>query len=159
MTEAIAIFYGPKINGYVLFTQKNKFTNVRIKLSGIGKNKKRAIHIHTYGDVRNGCSSLGGHWNPSNKNHGSLSDGKNHHYGDMINNIISDEKGNVDIQYNDPYITLKGKNHIFGRSVVIHSDIDDLGKGKNKESKITGNAGKRIAYGIIVQYNKNNTSM
>lgn len=153
MEKAIAIFYGPKIKGTVTFIQKKgEDTNVHINLKGLGKNKKRAIHLHTYGDMRKGCISLGGHWNPTNKNHGSLLDGKNHHHGDMINNIISNEKGDVTIKYKDPLLKLSGKNHIFGRSVVIHENEDDLGRGKNKESLITGNAGKRIAYAIIVRY-------
>ena len=153
MEKAIAIFYGPKIKGFVNFTKKKgDDMNVHIKISGLGNNITRAIHIHTYGDMRDGCKSLGGHWNPSKKKHGSLSDSKNHHHGDMINNITSNSKGEVNIKYKDPHLKLTGKNHIFGRSVVIHSGIDDLGLGKNKESLITGNAGSRVACGIIVRY-------
>ena len=151
--KGIAIFYG-KINGFVSFKKRrdNKLS-VHIKLSGLPKNKLMAIHVHEYGDLRDGCSSLGGHWNPTNKKHGSLLfDINNHHHGDMINNIESDGKGNVDIVYVDPLLKLDGKANIFGRSVVIHKKPDDLGLGLNKESKITGNAGKRIACGIIVHY-------
>lgn len=83
--------------------------NVRIKISGLGNNITRAIHIHTYGDMRDGCKSLGGHWNPSKKKHGSLSYGKNHHHGDMINNITSNSKGEVNIKYKDPHLKLTGK--------------------------------------------------
>ena len=58
-------------------------------------------------------------------------------------------------------IKLKGINNIIGRSVVIHEDEDDLGIGGldnngnvidkkiHIESKKTGNAGKRIACGVI----------
>lgn len=151
MEKAIAIFYGPKIKGFVQFSQ-NKYTKVHIKLSGLNKKAYHAIHIHEYGDMRNGCVSLGGHWNPTNKNHGSKKDGKNHHHGDMINNIYSNLKGEVDIVYYDKLLKLKGKNHIFGRSVVIHEGKDDLGLGGNKESLVTGNAGGRLACGIIVKY-------
>ena len=56
---------------------------------------------------------------------------------------------------------LRGIHSIIGRSIVIHRNKDDLGQGglnkqgkiinKNvhKESLITGNAGKRIACGVI----------
>ena len=61
----------------------------------------------------------------------------------------------------DKEIKLKGKYSIIGRSVVIHQGEDDLGRGgldeNNKvidkkvhqESLKTGNAGKRIACGVI----------
>jgi len=153
ITKGIAIFYGPKVKGYVKFYQKKgKKTLVHIKLSGLGKNKERAIHCHEYGDERAGCKSLGGHWNPTRKKHGSFVNGSNHHHGDMVNNIVSNSKGEVDLKYYDPLLKLTGKNHIFGRSVVIHTGVDDLGLGGNKESLITGNAGSRIGCGIIVRY-------
>ena len=49
----------------------------------------------------------------------------------------------------DKLIKLRGKYSIIGRSIVIHEDEDDLGKGGDKESTITGNAGKRLACGVI----------
>ncbi|VAH42587.1 unnamed protein product [Triticum turgidum subsp. durum] len=40
-------------------------------------------------------------------------------------------------------------NSIVGRAVVVHGDADDLGKGGHELSKSTGNAGARVACGII----------
>ena len=59
--------------------------------------------------------------------------------------------GVVNVKYVDPFLKLSGKNHVYGRSVVIHSGEDDLGLGGNKESLITGNAGGRVACAIIVR--------
>ncbi|XP_044455440.1 superoxide dismutase [Cu-Zn] 4A isoform X1 [Triticum aestivum] len=46
-------------------------------------------------------------------------------------------------------IPLTGPNSIVGRAVVVHGDADDLGKGGHELSKSTGNAGARVACGII----------
>ena len=63
--------------------------------------------------------------------------------------IKADKNGKVNTIMYDSIIKLSGKYSIIGRSVVIHEKKDDLGRGNNKESLITGNAGKRIGCGVI----------
>ena len=41
------------------------------------------------------------------------------------------------------------KHRYVGDLGILKSDDDDCGLGKNKESKITGNAGKRAACAVI----------
>lgn len=152
-TPLEGIAYFPN-NGSVQFHQCNinSCTVVTFNLSNLPPNKKMACHIHEYGDERNGCMSLGGHWNPGNTEHGSIFiDIMESHAGDLLNNIKSDSNGNFNSIYHDPRINLCGnvRDSIFGRSVVIHDGIDDLGLGNNKESKITGNAGGRMLCAII----------
>lgn len=143
-----------KIKGTVRFHQCNpqKYTNVDIKLSGFKPNKIHACHIHEFGDLTDGCKSLGAHLNLKNKEHGTIFfDINESHTGDMLNNVISNNKGIVDITYDDPRLNLFGNidQSIIGCSVVIHEGEDDYGFGFNKESKITGNAGGRMACAII----------
>ena len=47
------------------------------------------------------------------------------------------------------------KCNIIGRSVVIHEDRDDNGKGGFPDSLTTGHAGKRIACSVIGYSKKN----
>jgi Copper/zinc superoxide dismutase (SODC) len=49
----------------------------------------------------------------------------------------------------DKQISLVGKLSVLGRTVVVHADQDDLGEGGHELSKTTGNAGARLACGVI----------
>jgi Cu-Zn family superoxide dismutase len=45
--------------------------------------------------------------------------------------------------------TLFAEHSILGRSIVVHKNRDDEGRGGDEESKKTGNAGARLACGVI----------
>ena len=47
-------------------------------------------------------------------------------------------------------VDLIGDRSVVGRAIVVHADEDDLGKGGDEESLKTGNAGDRLACGVIV---------
>jgi Cu-Zn family superoxide dismutase len=49
----------------------------------------------------------------------------------------------------DSVVQLQGEFSVIGRSMVVHAAEDDLGRGGNAESKKTGNAGTRLACGVI----------
>ena len=49
----------------------------------------------------------------------------------------------------DRMVTLYGENSVLGRSIVVHRQEDDLGQGGDEESLKTGNAGARLACGVI----------
>lgn len=53
------------------------------------------------------------------------------------------------VNISDKAISLFGANSILGRTIVVHADPDDLGKGGHELSKSTGNAGARIGCGVI----------
>ncbi len=94
-----------------------------------------------------GCVTAGPHYNPFNKTHGGPRD-EVRHVGDL-GNLKTNEKGHGYLAISDKLITLFGKNSVVGRAVVVHSKQDDLGRGGDEESKKTGNAGKRVACGVI----------
>ena len=147
-----------KISGYIGIHQCNSITNscIVVNLSGFSPNKTHGIHIHEEGDLSKGCESLCAHYNPYGKLHGNVNiHGINRHVGDLINNIKSDDKGNVKIYFYDNLVSLFEPYSVIGRSIVIHENEDDLGKYRNESSErgklsaTTGNAGKRIACAII----------
>lgn len=150
--DAVCVLEKNEMKGVVLFHQcrGNRYTIVDIRFSNMKPNSTHAIHIHEKGDLRNGCESLGGHWNPENTTHGSIKvPSRPRHAGDLINNITTDKNGNFHYRYKDPLIRLNGTKSIIGRSVVVHRGKDDLGLGGNKESLATGNAGSRLMCGVI----------
>lgn len=142
-----------KCNGIIII-KEYKFNKciIDINLKGLNKNKKHAFHIHETGDLTNGCDSLLAHYNPFNKNHGGLND-EERHVGDF-GNLLANSNGVIKKSIIVKDVKLKGKYSIIGRSFVIHEGEDDLGKGKNKLSKLTGNAGNRLGCGVI-GYSKN----
>jgi Cu-Zn family superoxide dismutase len=147
---------GLNIHGYVLFHQCSENSPVKVRFHLYGNpNRIHAIHVHEYGDARDGCKSLGPHFNPYHQTHGSIFfNDTPRHVGDLVNNIKFDENGYFMNEYEDPLISLQPQHIscIVGRPIVIHEEQDDLGRGvgeKRKESLISGNAGNRIRYGVI----------
>ena len=158
--NAICVFtnnMNKKTKGSVFFKETQRGLQIKISISGISPGK-HGLHIHEYGDLTEGCSSLCSHFNPTKSVHGGRNS-EERHLGDL-GNVVADENGNVETTIYDKMLRITGDFGIVGRSVVLHADEDDLGKGgikngeivdeeKHEESLRTGNAGKRIACGII----------
>ena len=94
-----------------------------------------------------GSDSAGPHYNPFGKNHGAPED-EERHVGDL-GNIMAGPDGVSEGTIVDRLIKLSGEYSVIGRSVMVHADEDDLGKGGHELSLTTGNAGARIACGEI----------
>ena len=155
--KAIAILHPDKqfskknnVSGIVHFYQKNNKINIKYKIKNLSKGY-HGFHIHQFGDLSNGCKTAGPHFNTFKHNiHGGPKTVKRHN-GDLGNiyNLKKSTSGKKIVSSKILNLNPCSKNSIIGRSIIIHKDRDDLGKGKNLESKKTGNAGARLACGVI----------
>ena len=114
------------------------------KLRGLPPGE-HAIHLHTTGQcTAPKFESAGGHWNPTNKQHGK-NDPQGLHLGDLPNITVAPDSS-VSIDATTPGGSLLGENALLdadAASVVVHAKPDDY------RSQPAGNAGDRIACGVV----------
>ena len=108
---------------------------------------EHAIHIHAVAKCEAPFTSAGGHFNPAAKKHG-LENPEGPHAGDMVNFVVA-ANGTAKTTVTDPRVSLgMGATSVFsggGTALVIHAKADDM------KTDPAGNAGDRIACGIIKQ--------
>ena len=110
---------------------------------------EHAIHIHQVAKCdAPSFASAGPHFNPDGKQHGTENP-QGPHAGDM-NNFTVGANGMAKTTVMDPRVTLKtGSHSVFaagGTALVIHAKADDM------KSDPAGNAGDRIACGVIAEF-------
>ena len=150
MQTAVADIKGgplaPQLKGTVLFTNVSGGTWVCVSVSGLpryqpGRDGKQPVgphgfHIHEnasceVGDPKEPFKAAGEHWNPTNQPHGN-------HAGDFP--VLFSNNGLARMCF----FTDKFKvQDIIGKAVIIHENPDDY------RSQPAGNAGKRLACGVI----------
>jgi Cu-Zn family superoxide dismutase len=108
-----------------------------------------AVHIHQKPlcDAPD-FTTAGGHFNPDGKQHG-IQNPMGHHNGDLPQNLTVGAAGTVNLTLLVDYLSMGSgsPNDITangGTSIMIHEKADDM------KTDPTGNAGKRIACGIIM---------
>ena len=110
---------------------------------------EHAIHIHQNAKCdAPDFKTAGPHFNPSGKQHGKENPAGSHN-GDM-KNITVDKKGTMRGEIENNQVTLEADkpNSLFangGTAIVIHAKADDM------KSDPSGNAGDRIACGLITK--------
>jgi Cu-Zn family superoxide dismutase len=109
---------------------------------------EHAAHIHQKASCEApGFTSAGPHFNPGQKHHG-LENPEGPHAGDMPNFTVK-ANGTAKVTLEDPRVTLtEGDQSVFangGTALVIHAKADDM------KSDPAGNAGDRIACGVITK--------
>jgi len=147
-SKAVAVLKGDKVNGVVYFEQAAGGGPVSVKgeIKGLAAGL-HGFHVHQFGDTTDGCTSAGPHFNPAGSEHGGPADSVRH-AGDL-GNVTAGGDGVAKVDMKDSQISLTGSNSILGRTLVVHADPDDLGKGGHELSKTTGNAGARVACAVI----------
>ena len=143
--RAIAVIsptQGNQVKGMADFIQNGKDVNIVVRVEGLTPNGVHGWHIHEFGDLSdpNG-KATGGHYNPEGHDH-ALPSKAERHAGDL-GNLTADADGKADQELTVRNISINGSlNPILGRGVIIHAEEDDGGQP-------TGNAGARIAQGVI----------
>lgn len=142
---AVAVFATPNIKGEVVFTHIPNGVKVNANFTELPKGK-HGFHIHKAGDLRGeGCKGACEHFHlgPA-ANHGGPPTGKHgeRHTGDLGN--IEGPKDKVDYVLKNVSI-----EDLWGRSVIVHADEDDLGRGPFEDSLVTGHSGARIGCAVI----------
>lgn len=163
-SQARAVLYsasGAKV-GRVTFLTGRHHTDVRVDLSGVtGVDAFHGFHIHANNDPANGegCVATGGfasadgHWKLDGQLHGS-------HHGDMPSVFVNAD-GSVETRFSIDRIA---PADLEGKAVVLHAGKDNfnnvpVGAAADQyqpnsqaaldASAATGNAGARIACGVI----------
>ena len=149
-SKAVALIRGgplsPEIRGRAYFIEEKKGTEVIVEVKGLPPYQPaqydkspigpHGFHIHKNGTCRigdpdNPFMAAGGHWNPTDQPHGN-------HAGDLPNLFSNDGYALMRV-----YTNRFTPDEVIGKSVIIHKNPDDF------RSQPSGNAGKRLACGII----------
>ncbi len=133
--------------GTATFTQSGKNVSVKLELKNLPVGD-HAVHIHE----KAACEApdfktAGGHFNPDKKQHGTQNP-MGHHDGDLGKNVTVGEDHRASDTIKVSYLSMDpaAPDSIFangGTSIVVHEKADDM------KTDPTGNAGNRIACGII----------
>ena len=142
----------PVVAGTVTIPHTNAGVLVQASVTGLKPDSKHGFHVHQWGDLsKPDGTATGGHYDPTGiATHGLPDvhdhDGQAHamtggHAGDF-GNLQSDADGNATYAKTFEDISLTGNNAVLGRAIIVHLGEDDGGQP-------TGNAGARVAQGVI----------
>lgn len=146
MAQASAVFDTSAVKGEILFYQRKNGVLIEGTFSKLPPGK-HGFHIHKAGDLRGeGCKLACDHWHKGGQTiHGGPPTSKEaRHTGDLGN--IEMKGPTLDVEYFLRKVTV---DELFGRSLIVHADEDDYGKGDHEDSKTTGHSGARIACAVI----------
>ncbi len=133
------------LSGNVVFTEENGEVSMTAIISGLAEGQ-HAIHLHENGDCSaEDGSSAGGHWNPTDEQHGKWGSAEGYHKGDIGNfEVDSNGNGTVNMTTDEWCIGCGDEDKdILGKAVIVHDGVDDY------TSQPSGAAGTRVGCGVI----------
>jgi len=128
-------------------TKKGKL-EIKLNLKNLPEGD-HAVHIHqTPLCEAPDFKTAGGHFNPDKKQHGSMNP-MGHHNGDLPGNLSVGVEHTANVTWTVDYLSMGtgNANDIIangGTSIMVHEKGDDM------KTDPTGNAGNRIACGVIM---------
>jgi Cu-Zn family superoxide dismutase len=141
---AVAVFGGAgDVSGSVLFEERTGGVRVTVDLAV--PPGAHGFHIHRAGDLRGpGCAGACDHWSLSRDGaqHGGPPGRGPRHTGDL-GNIVGPRARR---RY---WLAGVRARDLWGRTVIVHADPDDLGRGGHPDSLTTGHSGARIGCAVI----------
>jgi len=150
MLEAVAVFNTRLVKGDITFEKTGSDLKIVAHFTKLPRGE-HGFHIHRTGDLRGeGCKKACSHYHiGSPKDHGGPPGSKGErHTGDLGNVSLPKSKDPIIRRYTWTLHNVSSQD-LWGRSVIVHEDPDDLGLGKEEDSKTTGHSGARIACAVI----------
>jgi superoxide dismutase, Cu-Zn family len=141
-TATLAAASKSKVTGTITFKQAEGGLEVTAMVENLTPGD-HAWHVHVKGDCSApDAASAGGHFNPENHQHGAP-DAEQHHAGDF-GNLTAGKDGKATKTFTMKGITLDdGASSVVGKGFIVHEKKDDF------KTQPTGNAGGRVACGVI----------
>ena len=151
---AIAVFRSPQIVGEAVAEPEGKGTRLRATFTAL-PHGKHGFHIHVAGDLRGeGCAGACAHLHMGGGvvRHGGRPTHRGTRRG-VAQERHSGDLGNVELRgkkasYSYFLADVKPED-LWGRSLIVHADADDLGHGPHEDSGTTGHSGARIGCAIF----------
>ena len=147
-TMAVSDIHSPseKVKGAMHVEDMNDQIKITATVTGLKPNSKHGFHIHENGVCEGpDYKSAGGHFNPYKMPHGGPKEHKSH-LGDL-GNLVADKSGVAKKELMVPKHGSDDVAKIIGKALIVHEKADDM------KTQPTGDAGGRIACGIIKPMN------